>query len=245
MVTKDKLKRPQPVRRRKLYEQVTNELLDYIQSNKLQPGDQLPSERELMSWFEVGRPTVREALQHLERLGFVTISHGERARISNLDFGRVFEQMGVSTQYLLNNSDKMMAEMKEARLLFEEQMVRRAAKIATDEDVAELRALVDNQGKAKDDGDAVHFMGIDMAFHTRVAAVGGNSVYPAVSMAILSWLQKFYIDQLRASGTEALTVTEHHAIVDAIEQHDPDAAAAALSTHLNRSNALYQRLTKQ
>ena len=244
MVTKDKLKRPQPVRRRKLYEQVTNELLDYIQTNKLQPGDQLPSERELMGWFEVGRPTVREALQHLERLGFLTISHGERARISNLDFARVFEQMGVTTQYLLNNSDKMMAEMKEARLLFEQQMVRRAAEIATDEDIAQLRELVDAQSAARDDSNAVRFMAIDMQFHTQIAAVGGNGVYPAVSMAILSWLQKFYIDQLRASGSEGLTVDEHHAIVDAIENHDPDAAAAALTAHLTRSNELYQRLAE-
>ena len=233
--------RPEPVRRRKLYEEVTNGLLDYIQSEKLQPGDQLPSERELMTWFEVGRPTVREALQNLERLGFVTISHGERARISQLDFGRVFEQMGVTTQFLLNKSDKMMGEMKEARLMFERHMVRRAAETRTDEDVAALRDLVNQQTNAKEEQNAAQFMRCDMQFHTRIASVGGNSIYPAVSMAILSWLQKFYLDQLRVSGSEDLTIAEHVAIVDAIEQQDRDRAEAALSGHLNRSNELYQR----
>ncbi len=233
--------RPRPIRRRKLYEQVTNGLLDYIQTEKLQPGDRLPSERELMTWFEVGRPTVREALQNLERLGFVTISHGERARISDLDFARLFEQMGLTTQYLLNSSEQMMAEMKEARLLFERQMVRRAAEIATAADIAELRRLVDEQAAAKSARDAVAFMRCDMQFHTRIAAVGGNSLYPAVSMGILSWLQKFYIDQLRVSGSEKLTISEHIAVVEAIERHDPVAAEDALSAHLNRSNILYQR----
>ena len=237
--------RPEPVRRRKLYEEVTNGLLDYIQSEKLKPGDQLPSERELMTWFEVGRPTVREALQNLERLGFVSISHGERARISELDFGRVFEQMGVTTQFLLNSSDKMMAEMKEARLLFERQMVRRAAEIATGEDLAALRRLVDDQAVTKEEHNAAQFMRCDMGFHTRIASVGGNSIYPAVSMAILSWLQKFYLDQLRVSGSEELTIAEHVAIVEAIERRDPDQAEAALSAHLNRSNSLYQRYLKQ
>ncbi len=235
--------RPKPVRRGKLYEQVTNGLLDYIQSEKLRPGDQLPSERELMTWFEVGRPTVREALQNLERLGFVTISHGERARISDLDFGRVFEQMGVTTQHLLNNSERMMGEMKDARLLFERQMVRRAAEIATDQDIADLRALIDQQAAAKTSRDAVNFMQCDMQFHTRVAAVGGNSIYPAMSMALLSWLQKFYIDQLRVAGSEELTIAEHQAVLEAIESHDPDAADTAVSAHLNRSNTLYQRYT--
>ena len=233
--------RPEPVRRRKLYEEVTNGLLDYIQSEKLQPGDQLPSERELMTWFEVGRPTVREALQNLERLGFVTISHGERARISQLDFGRVFEQMGVTTQFLLNKSDKMMGEMKEARLLFERQMVRRAAETRTGDDVTALRELVNEQASAKDEQNAAQFMRCDMQFHTRIASVGGNSIYPAVSMAILSWLQKFYLDQLRVSGSEDLTIAEHVAIADAIERQDADRAEAALSGHLNRSNELYQR----
>ena len=233
--------RPLPVRRRKLYEQVTNGLLDYIQSEKLKPGDQLPSERQLMTWFEVGRPTVREALQNLERLGFVTISHGERARISDLDFRSVFEQMGVTTQYLLGSSEKMMGEMKEARLLFEIQMVRRAAEIAADDDITNLRDIVAKQATARADRNAVKFMQWDMRFHTGIASVGSNSIYPAISLAILSWLQKFYIDQLRVSGSEALTIEEHEAVVAAIEQHDPDAAEAALAAHLNRSNALYQR----
>ncbi len=237
--------RPEPVRRRKLYEEVTNGLLDYIQSEKPKPGDQLPSERELMTWFEVGRPTVREALQNLERLGFVTISHGERARISQLDFGRVFEQMGVTTQFLLNSSDKMMAEMKDARLLFERQMARRAAEIATSEDIAALRKLDGDQGAAKEERNAAQFMRCDMGLHTRIAAVGANGIYPAVSMAILSWLQKFYMDQLRVSGSEDLTIAEHIAIVDAIERRDPEGADAALATHLNRSNSLYQRYLKQ
>ena len=84
-----------------------------------------------------------------------------------------------------------------------------------------------------------------MDFHTRIASVGGNSIYPAISMAILSWLQKFYLDQLRVSGSEDLTIAEHIAIVEAIERRDPVQAQAALSAHLNRSNSLYQRSVEQ
>ncbi len=53
--------------RRKLYHEVVDRLMQRIQSGEIRPGDQLPPERELMDYYGVGRPAVREALQALER----------------------------------------------------------------------------------------------------------------------------------------------------------------------------------
>ena len=44
-----------------------------ISSGEPAPGEQMPSERELMDFYGVGRPAVREALQELERSGIVEI----------------------------------------------------------------------------------------------------------------------------------------------------------------------------
>jgi GntR family transcriptional regulator, sialic acid-inducible nan operon repressor len=70
-----------PVQRRKLFQEVLDRLLERIRAGEFAPGDQLPSERDLMQSYAVGRPAVREALQALERDGIVSISHGERARV--------------------------------------------------------------------------------------------------------------------------------------------------------------------
>ena len=70
-----------PIQRRKLYQEVLDRLTARIVAGEFGPNDQLPSERELMESYGVGRPAVREALQHLERTGIVAITHGERARI--------------------------------------------------------------------------------------------------------------------------------------------------------------------
>ena len=51
----------EPIRRRKLYEEVVARLEARILAGKLLPGDPLPSERELMRYFGVGRPAIREA----------------------------------------------------------------------------------------------------------------------------------------------------------------------------------------
>src|SRR5687767_2162620 len=64
--------------RRKLSDEVFARLKAMITSGELQPGDEMPSERELMERFGVGRPAIREAMQALAGMGLVVISHGER-----------------------------------------------------------------------------------------------------------------------------------------------------------------------
>ena len=66
-----------PIQRRKLSDSVQDRVLSMIKSGDLAPGSPLPSERELMSSFAVGRPAIREALQNLQRMGLVEIRHGE------------------------------------------------------------------------------------------------------------------------------------------------------------------------
>ena len=58
-----------PIQRRKLYQEVLDRLKARIVAGEFGPNDQLPSERELMESYSVGRPAVREALQHLEHAG--------------------------------------------------------------------------------------------------------------------------------------------------------------------------------
>lgn len=61
---------------------VEEELENMIRRREFAEGEQLPSERELMTFFNVGRPSVREALAALKRKGLVQINNGERARVS-------------------------------------------------------------------------------------------------------------------------------------------------------------------
>src|SRR3546814_13402230 len=70
----------EPIVRRKLADEVFDRLKAMIVSGERSPGESLPSERELMARFGVGRPAIREAMQAPANLGLVTISHGERAR---------------------------------------------------------------------------------------------------------------------------------------------------------------------
>src|SRR5579884_1355813 len=66
----------QPLDRRKVYEQVAEQLLGQIGARRLKPGDALPPERELTQSFGVGRSSIREALRMLESQGVITSANG-------------------------------------------------------------------------------------------------------------------------------------------------------------------------
>src|SRR3546814_6298354 len=77
-------------------------------------------------------------------------------------------------------------------------MVRKAAELASAEDVAELRAIVEQQRAVT--GDAAAFVHADMGFHTRIAQITGNPIYSAVSEGMLGWLQEYHAHMLIWQG---------------------------------------------
>ena len=59
-----------------LYLQARQHLLALIEDGTFRPGEQLPSEADLAGQLGISRPTLREALQHLERQGLIVRKHG-------------------------------------------------------------------------------------------------------------------------------------------------------------------------
>ena len=112
----------EPIARPKLAELVQNRLLATIQTEKLRPGDALPSERELMQTYEVGRPSIREAMQSLKRMGLIEINHGERPRVAAPSFEGMVGSMSETMRHVLVNSPATLDHLKEARAAFEMSM---------------------------------------------------------------------------------------------------------------------------
>lgn len=223
--------------RRKLSDEVLERLLRLISEGGLKPGDAMPSEREMMERFGVGRPAIREAMQSLANMGLVSISHGERARVRELTAQSIIRQVDQSAHIMLQRSSDSLEHLKAARLFFERGMVREAAAKAGPEDVARLRAIVAQQRALL--GKAQEFMAADMRFHIEIAAISGNPIFVSVSEAMLGWLKAYHTELLLWSGKENFTLAEHTEIVDAIANRDAGAAEAAMVRHLERSSGLY------
>jgi DNA-binding FadR family transcriptional regulator len=226
------------IRRRKLSDEILDRLLQLIEQGEVEPGGFLPSERDLMARFGVGRPAIREALQALAAMGIIQIQHGERSRRVSLGPQTVLEQIDRSVRYLLQTSPELRDHLREARLSFEAGMVRLAARNAKSSDILSLMTALKRQRAVR--GDAARFVAADIAFHNAIAAVSGNPIYVAVSQALLQWVFELYPRLLRVPGVEDVTLQEHESVLNAIAAHDEDLAARTLEAHLLRSSPLYK-----
>lgn len=232
-----------PIRRSKLSEQVLERLVEMIESGELGNGDRMPSERELMDMYDVGRPAVREALQSLASMGMIMIQHGERARVTPPTAQSMIGQIDRSARYLLSSSPSNIDHLKEARLLFEIGMTRIAATKATAVEIEHLRRLV---GVMEDRaGTAEPFIQADMDFHRAIAAISGNPIYAAVAQAMLQWLAEYHVDIVSFPEGQDVTLSEHHKILARLAANDPEGAVQAMSDHLTRASSLYRARTKR
>jgi GntR family transcriptional regulator, sialic acid-inducible nan operon repressor len=228
-----------PVARPKLAELVQNRLLAVIKAENLRPGDPLPSERELMQSYAVGRPSIREAMQNLKRMGLIEINHGERPRVAAPSFERMVADMSETMRHVLMNSPATLDHLKEARASFEMTVTQIAARKRTKEDVDDLRRILVEQERSRLDSNA--FLEADGRFHHRIAVMTGNPIFANLSQALFEWLARFHFDLVRKPGLEQLTLAEHSQILEAIERGEPDEAAKLTADHLNRANTLYNQ----
>jgi DNA-binding FadR family transcriptional regulator len=228
-----------PITRPKLAELVEDRLLATIQVENLRPGDPLPSERELMHAYAVGRPSIREAMQNLRRMGLIEIKHGERPRVAAPSFERMVSGMSETMRHVLVNSPATLDHLKEARATFEMNMAEIAARKRTSADIEELQAILADQERSRLDSNA--FLRADGRFHHRIALISGNPIFANLSEALFAWLAQFHFNLVRKPGLEQLTLAEHRQILEAIQQGDSIAAAKLTADHLNRANELYKR----
>lgn len=226
-----------PLAKRKLSDLVEERLLVQIKGGDLSPGDTFPSERELMERYDVGRPAIREAMQRLQRMGLVTIRHGERPRVAMPSLDQAIGELGETMRHLLTHSQGSLEYLKQARLTFEMEMARTASRLRTEADLLALRNTLDEQRGAA--SDPVVFLRLDGQFHKVIAAASGNPIFVSLAGAIFGWLSSFHAHLVRSPGLEELTLNEHEAILSAISRQQPEVAAEQMRDHLQRANGLY------
>jgi GntR family transcriptional regulator, sialic acid-inducible nan operon repressor len=237
--TNGALRNPAPIRRRKLYEDVVARLEELIHTEELKPGDPLPSERDLMQQFGVGRPAIREALFALSRMGLVEVASGERPRVSSPTPRTLLGELSGAARLMLSKPEGV-HHFQEARSLFESALAEEAARFAARGDVLALeRALQANKQAI---GDLVRFQQTDVAFHLAIASIPRNPIYLALHAAIAEWLNEQRSVSLRQLGVDEVAYASHRTIFEAIKEKEPDSARKAMRSHLEQISELYWKI---
>lgn len=226
----------QPVRRKKVSEELIEQLVEAIVAGKAPPGTLLPSERELAEQFGVGRSSVREALFALQKMGLIEQSSGERAVVIEPTASAVVKELAAPVRYFLSRSSGV-RDFQNAREFFEAGLARHAARHRTPEDLALLeKALAANTAAL---GDVERFIETDVAFHYVLAEIAANPIFTALSSALSSWLRDQRRDSVGHPGAPEAAVKAHTRIFEAIAAGDPDAAEQAMREHLQQVVGFY------
>lgn len=223
------------VRQRKLYEDVAARLEQSIAVGDYAPGDPLPAERELMETFGVGRPAIREALFHLQKLGLVELRSGTRARVTRPTPQSVMDGLSVTARHMLAVPDGI-HNFQAVRIFFEAGLARHAALHATDEDIADFEAALEANRASL--GDLRQFERTDVAFHYVLALIPRNPIFTAIHAAFAEWLLEQRQTTL-APGVDTISFDAHRAIFEAVAAHDPDRAERAMRDHLEYVSRRY------
>lgn len=236
MTLQEKILVSEPIRRKKLGEHVFDCLLEHIETGSLKAGDYLPSERDLMKQFEVGRPAVREALQQLHNKGLVVISHGERSKVAKLDARAAIDQIDDIAKLLLSQEPSSIENLKQLRRIFEIGVIEIAAQRCTATDVQDLNHILSEQRNHL--GNAEAFIRCDIKFHARIAEISANPLLKVVSETMLKWLFDYHSSLLHWSGKEETTLNEHKQIIAGLKNNDVKRTCQLMQAHLDRSESL-------
>jgi len=217
------------VRTPRVYEHIVAQIERAIFDGRLQQGDKLPAERQLVREFGASRVAVREALRALEHRGLVEVRQGSAGGyfIRELDAGPVVRDF----QTLFRLGRVSLAQLVEARSMFEPESARLAALRASEPDIKAVLAALEARSETGAPGRRRR--SLDAEFHRLVAAAARNPVHAVVTNALTA-LQSNVVGgrpDLTVEDDTAI-VTAHRAVYEAIVARDPEAARAAMHAHI-------------
>ncbi|MDH6238349.1 FadR/GntR family transcriptional regulator [Cryobacterium sp. CG_9.6] len=217
---------PQPftrVSKPRLYEQLVTQILGYIESAHLGPGDLLPAERELAERLGVSRATLAQALVALEVLGVIDVQHGTGAVL-------VHRPSVASVIKGLSEHRNRLPDIVEARSTLEVKLAELAAERRTDAELAAIENALDVM-KAEIDSGGKGARG-DELFHQAVTAAAHSTVLAQLMTFIAEMILETRLESLGQPGRPAQSLASHRVITAAIRAQDPEAAKAAMLAHI-------------
>jgi len=215
-----------PVKRANLADDIADRIIRHILDGRFGFGEKLPAERDLATYLDVGRPTVREALRTLAVIGMVEVRPGEGAFV--VSHHDDFVARAFSWAVLLD--PRTTAEVVETRTAIETELAGLAALRASDETSAQIGELVARmEGVA---GDRAAFAAADVDFHLAIADAAQNVALSRLLGATQSLLRQWIGRALTIPSTFDVALAQHRAIAEAISAGDEEAARTAMRQHV-------------
>jgi GntR family transcriptional repressor for pyruvate dehydrogenase complex len=219
------------VSRPRLSEQLVEQIMDFIESAQLGPGDTLPAERELAERLGVSRATLAQALVALEVLGVIDVQHGTGAVL-------VYRPNVPSVIKGLREHRSRLPEIVEARSTLEVKLAELAAARRTGQDMESIDGALAAMAEEVASGD--RGARGNKLFHQAVTAAAHSAVLAQLMTFIAGIVFETCPESLGQPGRPEHSLASHRKIADAIRAQDSVAAAAAMLEHIDLVSGVAQ-----
>jgi GntR family transcriptional repressor for pyruvate dehydrogenase complex len=229
-----------PVKRDSLVDTVVARIREVIEQGRLRAGDRLPTEAELGEQLGVSRTVVREAVSQLESLGLLSVRRGRGMFVGD---GSGLSRCVKVLRTALALSPRELVQFTEFRKAIECHAARRAAELATAQDLADLQALCDDMDRPG--REYLEAMRLDFQFHRRLMAITGNELMCSVLEVIQEFVLAAMVQTTPNPRDRANSHRRHLAILRAVRSGDPDAAEGAMRAHMEHTVRVLEAMERR
>ncbi len=208
-----------PVEKKSLSLKISNSIYSYIQMNGLQPGDKLPSERDMSAMLQASRNSVREALRILEDRDLIEVRTGLGVFIKN--------PYGENSTFSIRLHNCTIQEIQELQILLDQQAVKNAINRASVVEKNKMLSIASEMVKLSDNGIYSHVL--DHDFHSTLYESGKNSAVFQLVTKIRE--NRFVLQESSESGNDTIwlkTVPQHLQLAEAILKCNLDVASSLI-----------------
>ncbi|MCX3059019.1 FadR/GntR family transcriptional regulator [Streptomyces beihaiensis] len=214
-------------RRGTVTQRAIDEIKAMIGDGSLEPGQRLPTERDLAAQLGISRSSMREAIRALTVLGVLEARHGSGIYVTRLEAGDLLETFGVVAD--LSRGPRLL-ELLEVRRVLESTATALAAARITASRLGEVEGHLAAMN-ATDDPEEI--LSHDLAFHRAIVAAAGNETMAAMLEGLSSRTFRARVWRgYQEEGAFERTRREHSRILAALRARDPEAARSAAAAHV-------------
>ena len=211
-----------------LVDRVVRKIQEQILSERLAVGTKLPPEREFAEQLGVSRTVLREAVRVLSAKGLVETSHGVGTTVRALTREEMLEPLNLFLRSW--GRDVSLNHLHQVRSLLEVENIGLAAEQASEEDIQDLRRMLEEMEAAK--GNPLLFAAKDSEFHRRLAQTAHNPLLTLLLDSIHDLMVGIRELVARESGLVERVMPAHVEMLDCIVMRDAKRARQAMRAHL-------------
>lgn len=217
-----------PPIKKKILDEVYDQLLSLISNGKLKPGERLPPERVWARDLKVSRQSIREGLKRAESKGLVKVRQGEGTFI----LSAASDLLESPFLTMMREEVGKIYEFIEIRKLIEVWCAQKAAQFATARDLKKMGKALSEMEKLIDSREILGKPDID--FHIAIAEASHNTLMVHMMTTIKQiFLSMFKISNFtRRPGKNRILIRQHQEIYQAIKSKNPQSAGQKMESHL-------------